>query len=174
MQTLFKLLETFKSMYMRASVCVCVFLFISLHASHLATFFCLSPRGHPSARERAHSGHGVSAAHPSLLVLRYGRRRCCSGAGLRRAGPCAPLSPVPLCGQEEWSLHHLQNLPLYQRGSSRCGAHLNNKTRARSQFALLKVEQEHKNRNKNKQKTKTSNMLPQFCTFLLIQHICEL
>lgn len=112
---------------------------------------CLLPRGNPPARDRAHSGHGVSAAHPSLLVLRYCRRRCCCGAGLRRAGPCAPLPPVPLCGQEERSLHHLQNLPLCQRGPCGRGANLNHKTRTRPQLTLLRAEQEQESKQNTNQ-----------------------
>lgn len=92
---------------------------------------CLSTRGHPSTRERAHSGHGVSAAHPSLLVLRYGSRRRCSGTGLRRTGLGAPLPPIPLCGQEERPSNHLQILTLHQRCTTGSGAYFNYKTRAR-------------------------------------------
>lgn len=130
----------------------CVFLFVASACLPPSNpVLCLLPRGNPPARDRAHSGHGVSAAHPSLLVLRYCRRRCCCGAGLRRAGPCAPLPPVPLCGQEERSLHHLQNLPLCQRGPRGRGAYPNHKTRARSQLTLLRDEQERESKQNTNQ-----------------------
>lgn len=133
---------------------------------------CLLPRGNPPARDRAHSGHGVSAAHPSLLVLRYCRRRCCCGAGLRRAGPCAPLPPVPLCGQEERSLHRLQNLPLCQRGPCGRGAHPNHKTRARPQLTLLRAEQEQESKQNTKQTDRQKLRLQICCLSFALFSLC--